>query len=166
MEILSVPISRVQVWEKNLKTRATKTADYERTKKQIEDLGVYKPVIVFAENGTYFVLGGRTRYYVLKDLNHENIDISLVHPKTDAEKMKFVFSDNDHSGIWLEEALAEEVYAMKEEIDLEDFKIELREPVSLKELIGNFSPEEGGSNINPNNGQDLVCPKCGHKWRE
>lgn len=165
MEIISVNISSVEVWNKNLQTRATKTKDYERTKKQVEELGIYKPAIAYTENGRYFILGGRTRYFVLKDLKHKKIDLSIVHPKTEAEKWKYALSDNDNSGIWIEEKIAEEIFALQGEIELEDYKIDLTEPVSLKDLLGHFGQ---GDEKDSSEKQELerICPKCGFKWLE
>jgi len=165
MEIVSVDISLVEVWNKNLQTRATKTKDYERTKAQVEDLGVYKPAVAYPENGRYFILGGRTRYFVLKDLKHKKIDLSLVHPKTEAEKWKYALSDNDNSGIWIEEKIAEEIFALKDEIELEDYKIDLAEPVSLKELLGSFGQGEEKCSGEKKE-LEITCPKCGFKWLE
>jgi len=164
MEIVSVDISLVEVWNKNLQTRATKTKDYERTKAQVEDLGVYKPAVAYPENGRYFILGGRTRYFVLKDLKHKKIDLSLVHPKTEAEKWKYALSDNDNSGIWIEEKIAEEIFALKDEIELEAYKIDLQDPVSLKELLGGFAPSDEVSGEKKE--LERICPKCGFKWLE
>jgi len=167
MNIERVPISKVVVWEKNLKARATKTEGYERTKKQIQDLGVYKPVVAYKENGKYFILGGRTRFFVLKDLKHREIDLSIVDPKTEAEKWKYALSDNDESGEWIQEVLAEEIYLNKDEIELEDYKVSLKDPVDLKKILGEYAPTGNeGDQEDPGEeeGEELICPKCGFKW--
>ncbi len=165
MEIINVNLSSVEVWNKNLQTRATKTKDYERTKKQVLELGIYKPAIAYPENGRYYILGGRTRYFVLKDLKHKKIDLSIVHPKTEAEKWKYALSDNDNSGIWIEEKIAEEIFALQEEIELEDYKIDLKEAVTLKELLGSFGQGEE-KHSGEKEELERTCPKCGFKWLE
>lgn len=165
MEIVRVDISLVEVWKKNLLTRATKTVDYERTKKQIEELEIYKPAVAYKENGRYFILGGRTRYFAIKDLKHKKIDLSIVYPKSEAEKWKYALSDNDHSGIWLEEKIAEEIFALQDEIELEDYKIDLKDPVSLKDLLGSFG--QGEEKVSGESQElERICPKCGFKWLE
>lgn len=167
MEIQKVPISKVEVWEKNLKTRATKTEGYRRTKKHIEELGVYKPVVAYKENGKFYILGGRTRYFVLKELKHSEIDLSIVYPKSEAEKWKYAISDNDESGEWITEALAEEIYLNKDQIELEDYSVKVREPVNLKTILGEYAPtgeEEDPGDPGEEEGEEIICPKCGFKW--
>ena len=55
MNIKKVPISDVESWAKNPKNIRTK--DFERLKKQIQELGIYKPLICTQENGKYITLG-------------------------------------------------------------------------------------------------------------
>lgn len=142
MEIKKVPISKVDVWEKNLLTRATKTEGFERTKKQIEKLKVYKPLLVFKQDGKFKILGGRTRFFALKALQHSDVDISIVYPKTEAEKWEYALSDNDHSGDWIEEKLAEELFPLQEEINLEDYKIDVGNVISMKDVLADYAPDE------------------------
>lgn len=166
MEIKRVPISEVEVWEKNLLTRTTDAAGYNRTKKQIVKLDVYKPLVVFREDGKYKVLGGRTRYHVLKDLGHSEVDVSIVKPKTEAEKWEYALSDNDHSGDWIEDKLAGELFPLQEEIDLEDYRIDVGQSVSLKNVLeefgSDFIPKE--REVDENIPTENVCPKCGYRW--
>ena len=115
MEIKKVSIDKVEVWDKNLAVRATSRKNYERTRKQIVDLKIFKPVTAFEENGRCYILGGRLRYFVIKDLGHKEIDVSIVEARTDADKWKFVFADNDQSSIYLEEPLLESIYPHIEE---------------------------------------------------
>jgi len=139
MDIKRVPISDVEVWEKN--PRNIKTEDFERLKKQIEELGVYKPLICYQENGRYVTLGGNMRLRALKELKHRDIDISIVKAKTEAMKIKYALSDNDRVGIYMEQELAELVYPYLEEINLEDFKIDIGEPIDLINIIESFGPD-------------------------
>jgi len=159
----TVPISEVEVWKTNLKTRATTKAGYNRTKKQIEKLGVYKRLLCYPENGGFKVLGGRTRYFILKDRGDKEVDITVVHPKTEAEKMEYCLSDNDNSGEWIELELLEETYHLKDEINFEDYSINLSTPIDMKKMVDGVGP-------NPNEKEPKEeelkneCPKCGHKW--
>jgi len=57
MNIIKVPISKVKPWEDN--PRNIKRQDFDRLKRQIKDLGVYKPLIAFPENGQYIGVGGK-----------------------------------------------------------------------------------------------------------
>ena len=162
---ITVPISQIEVWEKNLKTRATKKAGYERTKRQIERLGLYKRLLCFKENGKYQVLGGRTRFFILQEKGAKNIDITVVFPKTEAEKWEYCLSDNDNSGEWIELELLEETYPLKDEIKLENYTIALSAPVDMKKMITGVGPDPDEKY---NDGDEIelasICPKCGFKW--
>lgn len=143
MNIKRVPISKVDVWEKN--PRNIKTKDFERLKKQIKELGVYKPLICVQENGKYTTLGGNMRLRALREMGIQEIDISIIKAETEAEKIKYALSDNDRAGEYMEDELAELVYPHKDEIGLEDFKIDLGEPVDLQNLIEDYAPNLDGS---------------------
>ena len=142
MNIQKVPISEVNLWDKN--PRNIKTKDFERLKKQIKDLGVYKPMIAVKENGGYTVLGGNMRLRALKELGFKDVDISVVNAKTEAQKIKFALSDNDRAGEYDEQMLAELVYPHIEEINLEDYKVDLGEAVDLQSVIEDFGPNLDG----------------------
>lgn len=143
MIIKKVPISKINVWEKN--PRHINTKDFERLKKQIQELGVYKPLICIQENGKYIVLGGNMRFRALKALGIKDVEISIVEAKTEAMMIKYALSDNDRAGSYIEQDLAELVYPYIEEINLEDFKVELVEPwIDLAMVIERF-----GSDIDP-----------------
>jgi hypothetical protein len=49
MNIIKAPIDSVIPWDKN--PRGIKTKDYDRLKKQILKLGVYKPLVCYEEKG-------------------------------------------------------------------------------------------------------------------
>jgi len=142
MEIKRVPISEVEVWDKN--PRNIKTKDFERLKRQIQELGVYKPLICIKENGKYITLGGNMRLRALVSLNLREVDISLVEAKDEATKIKYALSDNDRVGQYDEQALAELTYPHIEEINLEDYRIDVGEPISLKDIIEEYGPNLDG----------------------
>ena len=108
MNIERVPISKVIPWEKN--PRGIKAKDFDRLKKQITKLGVYKPLLAYRENGHYVVLGGNMRIRALKELGLQEVDISIIKPKSEAQKIEYALSDNDRVGYYEEDALAELVY--------------------------------------------------------
>jgi len=143
MNIKRVPIEQVQNWEDN--PRNIKTKDFERLKRQIKELGVYKPMIACPENGGYTILGGNMRLRALKELGIKEVEISIVHPKSEAEKIKYALSDNDRAGEYEEEKLAELVYPYIDEIELGDYKIDVGEPVNLQDVIEDYAPNLDGS---------------------
>lgn len=140
MNIIKVPISEVTLWDKN--PRNIRPDDFKRLKKQIEELGVYKPLIACKENGGYTVLGGNMRLRALKDMGIKEVDISIIEPKSEAEKIKYALSDNDRVGEYMEDELAELIYPFKDEIDLSDYKVDLGEPASLEDLISDYGPDD------------------------
>ena len=142
MEIKKVLISSVKTWEKN--PRNIKTEDYERLKRQIKKLGVYKPLVCFMEKGKYITLGGNMRLMALKDLGQKEVEVSIVKPKTEAEKVEYSLSDNDRAGEYDELALAELVYNVKDDIELADFKVDLGTPLDIWSLLDDYGPDGEG----------------------
>ena len=139
MNILKAPIESVIPWDKN--PRGIKTKDYERLKKQILKLGVYKPLIAFEDKGKYVVLGGNMRIRALKELGIKDVEISVVKPTSEAQKIEFALSDNDRAGFYEEDKLAELVYPHIKDIDLGDFKVDLGEALDLKQVVERYGPD-------------------------
>jgi len=139
MNIITVPISKVVPWDKN--PRGILKADFERLKKQIRKLGVYKPLVAYKENGKYIVLGGNMRIRALQELRLKEVEVSVVKAETEKEKIEFSLSDNDRAGYYEEEELAELVYPYLDEIKLEDFKVDLGEAIDLKQVVERYGPD-------------------------
>jgi len=139
MKILKVPIDKVEPWDENPK--GIKKADYERLKRQIQKLGVYKPLVVCKENGKYVVLGGNMRIRALKELGVKEVEVSVVEAKTDREKLEYSLSDNDRAGFYEEDKLAEIIWPTKEEIDLKIFKVDLGESKTLGQILMEYGPD-------------------------
>ena len=56
-------------WKKNPRDAGKK--DLEKLEAQIEELGVYKPLIVYLEKDNATILGGNQRYKILKSLREK-----------------------------------------------------------------------------------------------
>lgn len=125
MNAKRVPISEVDVWEKN--PRNIKSADFERLKNQIKELGVYKSLICYADGEKYITL----------------VDIVIVDAKTEAMKIKYSLSDNDRAGIYDEQLLAELIYPYLDEINIDDYKIDLGDAENLQSIVEMFGPSNG-----------------------
>jgi hypothetical protein len=123
LEMKTVPLAAVKPWDKN--PRNIKIKDFERLKKQITHLGVYKPLVCYKDNRHYVALGGNMRLEALRELGFDEVDISIVHPKSEAEKLEYNLSDNDRAGEYDDQALAELVYGEKDAIDPDMFKFDL-----------------------------------------
>ena len=139
MDIRRVLIEQVEPWEKN--PRGIKKGDFERLKRQIKKLGIYKPLVCIEENNRYITLGGNMRIRALRELGHKEVDISIVQAEMEKQKIEYALSDNDRAGYYEEEKLAELVYPHIEEIKLEDFKVDVGEPVDLKSIVERFGPD-------------------------
>src|SRR3990167_5265115 len=131
------PLSKLHNWQDN--PRAIKKEDYERLKTQIKDLGQYKPLLVEPDGN---VLGGNMRLRAYQDLGIQDIWVSVVEPKNDAERLKYALSDNDRAGYYVEDELAELIAKYQDDIDLTQYKVDLREPIDLKTLLDQYQPVE------------------------
>ena len=143
MEIKRIPIAKVFQWDKN--PRTIKKESLERLKRQIAELGVYKPLIAAEENGKYIVLGGNMRLQALQELKATEVDISIVKAKTEAMKIKYALSDNDRAGETDAIKLAELIGSHKEEINFEEFKIDFGKAIDLNDVIGYVAANPAGS---------------------
>ena len=159
MNIKQVPIEDVRAWQDN--PWDCKTADFKRLKRQIEKLGVYKPLICCDEGGKWLCIGGNKRLLALRELGHAMVDVSIVEPKNEAEKLEYAISDNDPIGIINTQKVAELIYPHIETIELETFKISLDEPVDLKHIVEQFGPNLDGSDEKFL--KYVVCPNCHYK---
>ena len=139
MNIERVSIDQVVPWDKN--PRGITTKDFARLKKQIAELGVYKPLIAYREDGHYVVLGGNMRIRALKEMGLKEVEVSVVEAKTEAKKIEYALSDNDRAGFYEEDKLAELVYPHIGELDLAEFKVDLGEPLDLKGVVERFGPD-------------------------
>lgn len=152
------PIDKLRNWEKN--PRAINKEDYERLKRQIEDLGQYKPLIITPDGE---VLGGNMRLRAYQDLGIKDIWVSVVKPKDEAEKLKYALSDNDRAGYYVEQELAELLEANKVNINLEDYKVDVGRSIDLKELLENYMTVDE-KEVDENIETDNKCPRCGYEY--
>lgn len=139
---MTVSIDDVMPWEENSKT--VKKTDYDRLKGQIRELGLYRRLLCFKEDGTYKTLGGNTTLRALKEMRTElgisQIGITEVFPRTEAEKLAYNLSDNDHVGQYDDQVLAEQIFKLKDGLNTDLFKIDLGKSVSLEGLLATFGP--------------------------
>lgn len=127
-------VASLKEWDKN--PRGISTADFKRLKQQIQNLGMYKPLIV-DEDGT--VLGGNMRLRALRELGVDTVWVSVVNPEDDAKRLEFALSDNDRAGYYEKEELAELVEMHP--ISTEVYKVDVGAPMSLDDVISAHGPE-------------------------
>jgi hypothetical protein len=157
-------------WDKN--PRSIKAKDFERLKKQIQELGQYKPLVI-TEDG--IVLGGNMRLRAYRELGIENVWVSVVRADTAEKKLEYALSDNDRAGFYDEDLLAN-LSGEFSDFTWEDYAVDLKQPQTLDQLIDGFKeikedevPEvAGGEPISRLGevyqlGKWIICPKCGKK---
>lgn len=162
MIIKKVPISKCRPWDKN--PRKIAPEDAARLKKQIQKLKVYKPMIAYQEGKDYIILGGNMRLSALKELGHKEVEISIVKPKNEAEKIEYNLSDNDGVGKTDLSLLTELVLPIKDEIDLKDYKVNLDLGQGLETLFEDAKGLGGEPGDNDKEPEMVKCPKCGHEF--
>ncbi len=129
-------ITSLRNWDKN--PRGIKKDKFEELKKRISRFGQIKPLIV-TEDGE--VLGGNMRLRAMKELNVAKAWVSIVQPKTEAEKIEIALTDNEEMGYYEDQAVAELIAQYKDDIDLTKYAIHLKQPETLAEILQRFSPE-------------------------
>lgn len=142
-----VLIDQVIPWEKN--PRVIRDEAYEALKQEIMDLDEYKPLLVFHRDGKYVALGGNKRLLIFQEIGRTEVDISIVKPKSEAEKIKYLISDNDTKGEWDRQALAELIQPHIEEISLDTYRIQTGKSEPIKNVIEEFGPD-----LNPEQKQE------------
>jgi len=102
-------------WAKNPRDAGKK--DLGKLEAQIEELGIYKPLIVYLEKNNATILGGNQRYKILKSLRekyakqgsdkYEYVWVSVVNADNDIDKVKYSLSDNFSAGTYSRDKLKE-----------------------------------------------------------
>lgn len=161
-----VPIADILPWDKN--PRGITKKEFARLKKQIRELGQYKPLIVTPiPDGRFITLGGNMRLAAYHEMGIDLVWVSIVHAPTDDIRLKYALSDNDRAGYYDKERLAEITYPIAGSIDLEAFHIDVGETVPLGQVIQEFGPDPepesgaaaGGPNFN-------ITVECGSKGEQ
>jgi len=112
-------IERLQEWDKN--PRSITTKDFERLKKQIHELGQYKPILITVDG---IVLGGNMRLKAYRDLGVKKIWVSVVKPKDENEMLKYALSDNDRAGYYDADLLSNLI--PNYELDWNDYAVDIK----------------------------------------
>lgn len=132
-------LEHLRNWEHN--PRTITDADTERLKKQLLNLGQYKPLIVVLEgNGIATVLGGNMRLTALHQLvseGHEQFKkvwVSPVEAADDKRKLEYALSDNDRAGQYKEDELVELVRSVGDDFEVMDYHIDTAYHIGLDTL--------------------------------
>lgn len=122
-------IDELSNWEDN--PRTVLKEDFERLKKQIKKLGLYRPLLVNQDN---IVLGGNTTLRALRELNHNgDVFVTVVQADTPELMLEYALSANDQVGVTDDLKLAE--YFQLHPIDIELYKVQSNVLRPLKNII-------------------------------
>lgn len=128
-------ISKLHGWEKN--PRGILKKDFERLKRLIVRLGVFKPFVI-TKDGT--VLGGNMRLRACQELGITDVPVTIVDAPTDSKKLEYALADNDRVGYYEEEKLSE-LILQSSDIEKELFSVDLGSTTTLDELLSKFQPD-------------------------
>lgn len=101
---LTLKIEDLISWSDN--PRDITPENLERLRKQVRQLGQYKPLLVTKAGEQYVVLGGNMRLKVYQELGYKEVWCSLVDAPDDQTKTEYALSDNDAAGHLLPSSLA------------------------------------------------------------
>lgn len=155
-------INELRNWSDN--PRSIKPERFQELKNRITRFGQFKPVIVTSDGE---VLGGNMRLKAMKELGIEDIWVSIVEPKTEAEKIEIALTDNEEMGFYEDQQLISLIEKYKEEIDLSVYSVNLGDTTSLDELLKTFSSIDNDSFLDQVKEKELIkCPACGHEFED
>jgi hypothetical protein len=121
-------LSDLKPWDKN--PREIDSKGLERLKKQIKNLGIYKPLLVNQDN---IVLGGNMRLKAYQELGIDEVEVSVVDAQTEARMIEYALSDNDRAGKYLKKDLIDLLFG--QDINQEDYSVDLGSQTSIEELL-------------------------------
>ena len=135
-------VSELTNWEDN--PRSIVKEDFERLKKQIIKLGMYKPLLVNADN---IVLGGNMRLRALSELGAKEVAVTVVDATDPATMLEYALSDNDQVGVTDDLKLAELVHLNP--IDISFYKVQANILRPLESIVNPPDPvtEGGGDDV-------------------
>ena len=110
--------------------------EYKKIKNSIQEFGYVDPIIWNKRTGN--IVGGHQRYTVLKDLGHENVDVSVVDMSEqdemalnialnkvegdwDKDKLKEVIADLEQDKLMFTGFDDDEIDSLMNDVDIEDF---------------------------------------------
>jgi hypothetical protein len=162
--------SDLHTWEINDQIHTAAYADMERLKRQLDQLGQYKNLLIL-EDGT--IIGGNNRFRGMRALAEEGdsrfneVWVSVLSfqeiPATEEQgvtyravidgepqkktadteqqiKLEYMTSDNDEVARWERDGLARVMQPYKEIMPMADYKINLGYPTDVKTFLDEYNP--------------------------
>lgn len=129
--------------------------NYEALKKSLRDFPEMKQLreIVVDENLT--ILGGHQRIYALKDLGYTDVTVKKVTGLSDKQKREFIIKDNNASGEWDTDVIANQ------------WDIEELENWGVPNFnFGDIKDEPDDPAAKDGEGKTHTCPGCGLEFED
>jgi len=95
MTIESVPMDKIDISESNVRKTDTMVG-IDELAKNIEEIGLQQPVVVFKEGDRYKLIIGQRRYHACKKLGWKEIPALVTDKKDETEAAVISFSENIH----------------------------------------------------------------------
>lgn len=136
------PLTELENWEKN--PRTITEADTERLKKQLLNLGQYKPLIIVINGKRGIVLGGNMRLGAMRELVAEghtefaNVWVAPVEAPDDKRKLEYALSDNDRAGQYQEDELVEIMREVGDDFPMSEYHIDTAYHIGLDTLADRY----------------------------
>ena len=138
--------------QNEINPRKIKRKEYEELKKSLLEFPDMKKLREIIADETMTILAGHQRVYALKDLGYEDVEVKIVRGLTEAQKRRFIALDNDHSGEWDYDIIAN-VWNPDE---LKEWGIK---SIKIPSLSNNSDKEDVEFQADKN--KDVECPNCG-----
>jgi hypothetical protein len=156
------PIEKLKEWDKNPRTITAE--NLERLKKQIQKFGQYKPLVI---NEDGIVLGGNMRLRALRELEIQEVWVSIVKPADLNEMLEYSLSDNDRAGKYDEFLLRELLPEF--DVDLSEWTVDLTDPVVMTDVFTDSERTYQDKNKEINADEvaatlNTTCPRCGFEF--
>lgn len=148
-------VAELKLWDKN--PRSINEKDFARLKKQIQELGQYKPLIITPDNE---VIGGNMRLRAYQELKIDEVWVSVVDVKTDEMKLKYALSDNDRAGFYDSDLLAD-LTGEYPDFEWGEFAVDLKQPTTIDELL----PKEVDEDEVPEVDEEETTSKYGEVYQ-
>lgn len=131
-------IDKLRLWDRN--PRSIKGDRFEELKTRLKRQGQIKPLLVAKEDSV--VIGGNMRLRAMKDLGWTDVWVSVVSAPDDRTKFDLALTDNEEFGYYEKEQLAELALDLGiPALELEAYEVTLGDPVTLKGVLDDLSPE-------------------------
>lgn len=147
VEVLTIGIDKLKPREDN--PRKIHRKQYDELKKSLQEFPEMKQLREIIIDEDHAILAGTQRYFVQRDLGYKDLLVKQVTGLTEKQKRQFIVKDNNHSGEWDTDIIAN----MWDAEELADWGVK---DFNFGEID---EPKEPAAKDNA--GEPITCPGCG-----